>query len=207
MIEYDDEPVPGLPEALPEDEHMLWQGSPDWRPLFFSAWHVRLVALYFLGAMLMAAAQGRGLALLVVALAGVSVLGGLALFARAVARTTIYTLTDKRVVLRIGVALNKCINLPLACLSAAHLKALGDGHGSIVLDIKGPSPLGYFTLWPHARSLRLVKPKPMLRAIPDAQHVAGLLLRATSKVQTVRAGETPAPRAATPQLGGWEVPA
>ena len=29
--EHEFEPVPGLPETLPEGESMLWQGKPGWR--------------------------------------------------------------------------------------------------------------------------------------------------------------------------------
>jgi hypothetical protein len=50
MEDHDDfafEPTPGLPEKLPEGENLLWQGSPDWRALARSAFHVRKVALYF----------------------------------------------------------------------------------------------------------------------------------------------------------------
>ncbi len=41
------EPVPGLPEALPEGEHILWQGAPDARHLARDAWGLRWVAGYF----------------------------------------------------------------------------------------------------------------------------------------------------------------
>jgi len=50
MEDHDDfafEPVPGLPEHLPRGETLLWQGSPDWRGLARSAFHVRKVAVYF----------------------------------------------------------------------------------------------------------------------------------------------------------------
>lgn len=107
------------------------------------------------------------------------------LFAWGVGRTTVYTLTNKRIVLRVGVALNKCINLPLSEIESANLKMLPEGHGNIVLSLKGMPRLGYLMLWPHARSMRFVRPQPMLRAIPDARNVASLLFKATQKVQPV----------------------
>jgi Bacterial PH domain len=111
-------------------------------------------------------------------------------FAWGVSRTTLYTLTNRRLVLRIGVALNKCVNLPLAEIETADLKILGDGHGDIVLSLKGPPRLGYILLWPHARSLRFVRPKPMLRAIPEAQDFAQLLFSSTQKLQAVAPRES-----------------
>ena len=41
-----DEPIPGLPERLPEDEEILWQGKPAFWPFLLDVFHVRLVALY-----------------------------------------------------------------------------------------------------------------------------------------------------------------
>ncbi|MES2783700.1 MAG: photosynthetic complex putative assembly protein PuhB, partial [Pseudomonadota bacterium] len=128
-----------------------------------------------------------------VSVLGVSVVGLFALFAWGVGRTTVYTLTNKRLVLRIGVALNKCINLPLSEIKSANLKMLPSGHGNIVLDLKGAPRLGYIMLWPHVRSLRFVTPQPTLRAIPDAQAFAALLFKTTQAVQPV------APKEAAPQ--------
>ncbi len=46
-------------------------------------------------------------------LAGIAAVGLLHLLAWGSARTTIYTLTNRRIVMRIGMAVPKCINLPL----------------------------------------------------------------------------------------------
>jgi Bacterial PH domain len=191
MSEYDHEPVRGLPAILPEGENILWQSAPDWKYLLASALHVRLTVLYFAAIIIWAVARGDGGTAMGVAALGVAVLALLAWFAWGVGRTTLYTLTNKRLVLRIGVALNKCINLPLSEIQSADLKMLGDGKGSIVLKLKGVPKLGYMMLWPHARSLRIVAPQPVLRAIPDARNVAQMLFKATQQVQPV------APRAKT----------
>jgi hypothetical protein len=42
------EPVPGLPEALPEGEHILWQGRPDSLRLAKDAWNLNWVLGYFI---------------------------------------------------------------------------------------------------------------------------------------------------------------
>lgn len=195
MSEYDHEPVRGLPAVLPPDEHIIWQGAPVWSALLTSALHLKLVVAYFGAIVLWAIGAGDMGTASGVTLLGVCVVALLAAFAWGVSRTTVYTLTNKRVVLRIGVALNKCINLPLAELESANLRQLSGGHGHIVFALKGAPRLGYIMLWPHVRSLRFVRPQPMLRAIPDAEKVAGMLLEATQKVQAV------APRAVAEQAG------
>ena len=58
MSEYDHEPVRGLPDALPEDEHILWQSAPDWKNLTAAALHIRLSVLYFGAIVLWAGLRG-----------------------------------------------------------------------------------------------------------------------------------------------------
>lgn len=185
MSEYDNEPVRGLPAVLPDDEHIIWQSAPDWVQLVKAALHIRLSAIYFGLIVIWAISRGDMNTAIAVSVLGAVVVAMFTLFAWGVGRTTIYTLTNRRLVLRVGVALNKCINLPLSQIESANLKILANGHGNIVLDLKGAPRLGYLMLWPHARSLRFVRPQPMLRAIPDARNVAAMLFKATQQVQAV----------------------
>lgn len=202
MSEYDHEPVRGLPGLLPEGEHIIWQGAPDWKQMAIAALHIRLSVLYFAGIVSWAIASGDSNTAIAVSLLGSVVVGLFVAFAWGVGRTTVYTLTDRRIVLRVGVALNKCINLPLGEIESANLKLLGNGHGNIVLSLKGMPQLGYLMLWPHARSARFVRPQPMLRAIPDALAVSRLLLKATQQVQPVApAQDRPRPMPDRPLAG------
>ena len=185
MSEYDHEPIRGLPADLPEGEHIIWQGAPVWKNMAMSALHIRLAFVYFLMIVTTALFRGDWSTAMAVSAFGAVTIGMFVLFAWGVARTTVYTLTNKRLVLRIGVALNKCINLPLSELESANLKQLPDGSGNIVLTLKGLPRLGYLMLWPHARSLRIVRPQPMMRAIPEAQRVSALLFKATQDVQSI----------------------
>jgi Bacterial PH domain len=185
MSEYDHEPVRGLPGELPEDEHILWQSAPNWVSHVKAALHIRLSALYFGIIVVWAVTRGDSNTAIGVSILGLITIGLFTLFAWGVGRTTVYTLTNKRIIFRIGVALNKCINIPLSEIESANLKMLDNGHGNVVLQLKGMPRLGYIMLWPHARSLRFVRPQPMLRAIPDAQAVSAILFKATQKVQSV----------------------
>lgn len=182
--DHDFEPVWGLPERLPGGERMLWQGSPDWRTLAIEVFHVRAVALYF--AVLLAwrgtttAYDGAGaldtavtvLTLVPLALLGVGLLATMAWLS---ARTSVYTVTDRRVVLRIGIVLSVSFNLPYGRLESAALRPLAGGHGDIALTLAPPDRIAYLHLWPHARPWRLAQPEPMLRGVPEAARVAALL--------------------------------
>lgn len=191
--EYESEPIPGLPGLLPKGETIIWQGSPNWRVLARTAFHTRLVTGYF--AALTAFAVGNaawhgvtGLADLsgvAITLAGAVVgVGLLHLLAWGTARATIYTLTDRRIVLRIGIALPKCINLPLNIIGNVDLRARMEGTGDLAIKLTSQQRLGYVALWPHARPWHVSEPQPMLRAVPDIQAVATMLARACLSIQT-----------------------
>ena len=206
MSEYANEPVRGLPGRLPAGETLLWQGAPDWRRLAISAFHVRLVAAYFAALLLWAvidAATGGGTAPVgigMTALLGVTavtMLSGLAWWS---ARTTVYSITNRRVVLRFGMALPKCVNLPFAQITTARLAAGPDGGGDIALALTEKG-LPYPALWPHARAWALARPEPSLRALPDAATVAALLADACAAAVPGGRRLTAAPAQGAPVLG------
>jgi hypothetical protein len=207
--EHDIEPIRGLPGDLPPGEAVLWQGAPDAWVFARSALGARWIGGYFALLVGWALVGGTPIGALLTAGFGVLAMGLVYGFALLVARTTVYTITNRRVVLRIGVALSKCINLPLVKLGGADLRKLGAGYGDIALSIEGQSMLGYAILWPHARPFRLAKPQPMLRALPDAAEAAGILARATAAVVPVqqRSEAALAAQAPRPVLGAREVAA
>jgi hypothetical protein len=189
MNEYEHEPVRGLPELLPEGEALLWQGQPRWRSLALRVFHVRSIGLYFsllvvvhlasqllqgerAGAALLSTGWQLGL--------GALALGILSLLAYLYARATIYTLTDRRLVMRIGVAVPMMINIPWETIESADLRDFGDGTGDIALTPIPGKRLSYWALWPNVRPWRYARVQPMLRGIPDAQEVAGLLAGAVA---------------------------
>ena len=104
---------PGLPAPLPQGERILWQGRPCGFGLAFRALHLRLVGLWFAGLALWAALPpalaGESRKALSVALptlaVGVGALALLALLGWLSAHTTTYTITNRRVVMRVGIAL------------------------------------------------------------------------------------------------------
>lgn len=201
MTEYDHEPIRGLPGHLPEGERILWQGAPEWRSFAVSALKTRWVGAYFAALFALSAVGGSLFGMIATLVGAIVSLGLLVLFAVLVARTTVYTITNRRVVLRIGVALNACINLPLKLIAAADLRQLDKAHGDIALTLAGRHRLGYAMLWPHARPFRLAQPQPMLRALRDPDAVAQTLARACAAQVAIsvaddaspQAGEMPAP--------------
>jgi len=187
--EHELEPQYGLPERLPANEKILWQGSPDAAVLARSAFHLRKLTLYF-GALLavhaISAFSGGGswvdALLALVWPAGLSALALIGVWALAwlTASTAVYTVTDRRVVMRIGIVLTLTFNLPLRTLESAALRKGPAGHGDIVLSLQGPDHIAWVHLWPHTRPWHFARTQPMLRSIPQAAEVARVLQQAWS---------------------------
>jgi len=182
--EHDFEPVRGLPARLPIGETLRWQGSPDWKAFAIRVFHVRKIAGWFalLMAWRIATAVHDGVALIdiVPTLAILAGLGAAAVavfcgFAIGIARTTVYTVTERRVVMRFGMAMPMIVNLPYSQINGAALRAGAEGIGDIPLALADDRPLTFAVLWPHARPWHLSRPQPMLRCIPDALAVAQIL--------------------------------
>lgn len=214
--EFEHEPIPGLPANLPEGEQILWQGSPSAAATAWSVLHIGWVGAYF--AVLLTWRLFAGLSdghtltqiafdsipLTAVAVAAICIL---ALVARLIARTTIYTITNRRVVMRFGVALPISVNVPFKAIRSAGAALRGDGTGDVALEVDDLGRLSYFHLWPHTRAWHVRKAQPSLRALPDAQNVATLLSRALhtavgSAEKAVRPQSAVRPTAAQTAPGG-----
>lgn len=187
MKEHDFEPIAGLPERPPAGERILWQGRPAWRVLAFRGFRLRWLAVYFVVLAVWAAAlawQAGAPADLGVTQAawllglGAFVAGLIALYAWMCARNTVYTITDQRLVIRSGIALDMAVNLPFRLIDTAGLRANPDGTGDVIVTLAPPHRVAWLSLLPHVRTWHMRKPQPMLRAIPDAAGVARLLARA-----------------------------
>jgi hypothetical protein len=185
--EHEFEAAYGLPEPLPKGEKILWQGAPDFADLAVRVFHLEKIALYF--AVLMAVRASflystnepyltvLAGALMVAGL-GLTAMVALTILAWLTSRTTAYTLTDQRVVMRIGIVLTLTFNLPFKRIETAGLQLTTKGFGDIPLVLSGGDRIGWLNLWPHVRPWRVAQPQPMLRCVPNAQAVAATFQQA-----------------------------
>lgn len=188
--EHEFEPQRGLPEALPPGETLLWQGSPEAGMLARRAFHVRKLVVYFtmlaglrLTLMLGSAATTREMlvSLLWMTLLGATAIGLLYFVAWLSARSAVYTITDRRIVMRVGIVLTLTFNIPFKRITGAGLRLNADGTGDLPITLAGDDRIAWLHLWPHARPWKLAHPEPMLRCVPKAAEVAGLLAEAWSR--------------------------
>jgi hypothetical protein len=184
--DYEAEYLPGLPERLPDGEQLIWQGSPQWKNLARYGFHVVKISVYF--ALLavwfvveaiydeVPAAEVLNTLMILLVLTGSSV-GLLSLLAWASSRESIFTLTDRRLVIRFGVALRMTLNVPFNVIEAVTWRARADqtGIGDIAVALTPENRISYAVLWPFARPWRLKHPEIMLRSVRDAKDVAELI--------------------------------
>lgn len=196
--EHGREPIPGLPGYLPEGEKILWQGKPTVLDFAIRTLHLRKVAIYFallLGwRVLEQGIAGGHLQFVALSLAG---LGLLSLLAWLMVRSTLYTITNRRLVLRFGIAMPISINLPFARIQTLATRRAGASATDISIGIR-QNPLqrlSYVVMWPHAQPWRLGNVQPMMRCLNDGTAVAEILRKALltdTENQAVRHSVEPA---------------
>lgn len=191
--EHEYEAARGLPEALPDGERILWQGAPHWQTLARDAFHLRLLAVYF--AVLLAWRAGAAwmdsgslgtaaISIVVLLPLALIALATLALLAWLASRNSVYTITNRRVVMRIGIVLTVTFNLPYRRIESASLRRNANGTGDIALLLAPGDQIAYLHLWPHVRPWQIRRSQPMLRSVPDCVRVSELLVGAITDTAT-----------------------
>jgi len=198
MTEYEDEPVEGLPDFLPEGETMVWQGRPTVAAMARRVFFIPHLALYF-GLLIaghtvyrlmegVSAAQVMGTFVWQAGLA-VTVLVLLAWLARSYAASVMYTLTSERLVIRSGVALPMMVNIPIEQITAADMRVYRDGTGDIVLTPIADRKLHWVLLWPNVSAWYSRPIRPLLRGLAEPHRAADAFAAVASQHYRVTAGE------------------
>ena len=197
--DFEIEPVKGLPEKPPEGEVILWQGKPAWWPLAKESLNLLWVAGYFVflacwrfvavvDLMPLQQAIGASVPFLIL---GAITFAILLVIAWVQAYYTVYTVTNRRVAMRIGAALNVTLNLPYTQIGAATLDLRKSGTGTIAFSLLGSTRISYLVCWPHVRPWKISPTQPALRCIPEAEKIAAMIAEAaearvtTPKVERV----------------------
>ena len=199
------EPVYGLPEDLPAGESIFWQGQPDRWQVATRIFHFRLVVAYFVVLALWDVATGLrdGIAygtlaygLFGLSLAATLTIGFVWWLAHMTARETVYTITNERLVLRFGVALQLSLNLPYKQIVDAGVLLRADGSGDIAVTLAPSERTSWLALWPHCRPWHFGPTRPSLRCLPDVVSVAQVL---GERLHSAQPGVEPETRVATGQ--------
>ena len=178
----------GLPGRLPAGERLLWQGSPSWRTLLRSMFHIRAVAAYFAIIIAWCAASylrnGDNVGevgLSVLRMSGVALVPLVLMVIYALLLQPHNDLHHHHPPHRAA---------PWRGIPHVHQPALRAqsrpprSRRTLTAAATSPSPLtdgskvALLAVWPNARPWRMRNPEPMLRGIKDAASVAQILSRA-----------------------------
>lgn len=178
------ERIHGISEPLPPGERVLWQGTPAPLSLGRRAFHANAIVIWFavlavwqiastrVDGATWSASFGSALSLTGPLVAGVLIVLGIGMWS---AYTSTYAITDRRVVMRVGMVLPITFNVPLGLVERASVRRYRDGTGDIALALSGNDRLAYAVLWPHARGWKFRRPEPSLRCIADLEAAAQAL--------------------------------
>jgi Bacterial PH domain len=205
-----------LPGDIPQGEKILWHGRPRWVSLARRAYRSDFVVAYFVALTVWnCVSVGRDTGWIAASVIGAKTLGigGAALALLAVlaytsARTTLYVVTTRRLVLKVGIALPIFINLPFTQIVSAAARLYSDGTGDIPVATAPSQRLAYFALWPHARPFHFRHPEPALRCVANGVDVAETVRRALREAagQTERAHRREIRALAEPSAGSATLP-
>lgn len=183
---------------LAPGETIVWQGRPATLALMRHVFHLHLIGAYLLliQALNAYASYRKGLDLIgalrwavplaVASLAAFAIFAALAWFS---ARSTHYVITDRRLVMKFGLAMPATLSIPFPMIERLSV-TLGSGRcGDIPVRMRHGHHIPYLKLWPHARPWQFRQPEPMLRCVPQAGRIAALASRAIAlRMQAVTYG-------------------
>ena len=173
----------GLPEKLPADEKIIWQGRPDFVSLLNRVFLFKYILIYLLLLTIFSFILNQSsygvteafVGLIENTLISIFCLGLFMFIGYLTCSTTIYTVTNKRIVMKIGIILDLSLNLPFLKIDSADLKLNSDGTGDIALTLNPSVKIAYPHLWPHCRAFHFSNPKPTLKCILDPKNTSLLI--------------------------------
>ena len=186
----------------------MWAGKPTFRGVARDALHLRGVTAYFAVLFALDAYQAWRKAIPLgqalhdsVPLAAITALSlGILAFVAWLVAGSRYTITDRRVILRYGIALPATLSIPMSQIAETAVSSRADDTADIALVLKAGNHMPYLKLWPHARPFKLSHPQPMLRGIADGEAVATVLSRALQAAEGGRISRAPSRQVERPEL-------
>jgi len=201
----------GVEAPLPDGEEVLWQAKPARNALALHAFHARKIALYF-GALIclsaiFASGEAEPFAFFLasakwLALGGAVACGFAFIVATLSARTTLYAITERRVVMKIGIALPVVLNIPLHIIDGVDIKRRSDGSGDLALRLGNQSRVAFAVLWPHARAWHVRYPEPLLRGLVNVDGVGAMLKQALLSATAGTVSDSPYVERSIPEMSG-----
>ena len=170
-------------KMIPDGEKIYWSGMPNWRSFGYHAFGIKYLIFYLIFCAFYSVTQinggfnfstffGKYLPFIISGL-----FAGMMLFflAYVAASHTCYVLTEKRIVIKTGVALVFLLNLPLKNVVSIDKKTLAQGRGNLSFKAQSKKRIPFLSCWPSVRGGSFFEPIPTFRSIANIDYIGTLV--------------------------------
>jgi len=170
-------------DAIPNGESILWKGRPSLWGFSWNLFGLKWITLYL--SMLSIVSVARFFAsdfytafyvdFLPFFLSGIFasiILIGLAAIQ---AYSTVYIITENRVIIKTGAALSFLISMPFKKIKEVNLQKRGASIGTISFELFSKKRVPYISCWPSVRPWKFKKTQPAFSCVRSVDEVATIL--------------------------------
>jgi len=170
-------------DAIPNGESILWKGRPSLWGFSWNLFGLKWITLYL--SMLSIVSVARFFAsdfytafyvdFLPFFLSGI--FASIILIGLAATQTysTVYIITENRVIIKTGAALSFLISMPFKKIKEVNLQKRGASIGTISFELLSEKRVPYISCWPSVRPWRFKRTQPAFSCIGSVDEVATIL--------------------------------
>jgi len=170
-------------DAIPNGESILWKGRPSLWGFSWNLFGLKWITLYL--SMLSIVSVARFFAsdfytafyvdFLPFFLSGI--FASIILIGLAATQTysTVYIITENRVIIKTGAALSFLISMPFKKIKEVNLQKRGASIGTISFELFSKKRVPYISCWPSVRPWKFKKTQPAFSCVRSVEEVATIL--------------------------------
>ena len=184
-------------KSIPNKEKIHWIGKPSWASFGYQVFGIKYLIFYFILSALYAVSQVDPVftffAFLVnfipFLMSGVFAACILFVLAYLTASHTHYVITEKRIVIRTGVALVFLLNVPIKNIISIDKQRLAGGRGNLSFTAKSKKRIPFVSCWPSVKSGSFIEPIPAFRSISNIEEIGMLVTKLAEKTHDAQSFE------------------
>ena len=170
-------------DAIPEGESILWKGKPSFWGFSWYFFGLKLLAFYLIILSVVFAARltvtdfftAFVVDFLPFLLSGILTSCILMALAKIQSQSSVYIITENRVIIKSGAALSFLISMPFKKIKAVNLQKRKGSLGTISFELNSGKRVPYISCWPSVRPWRFKNTEPAFSCIENVDEVATIL--------------------------------
>ena len=170
-------------DAIPEGESILWKGKPSFWGFSWYFFGLKLLAFYLIILSVVFAARltvtdfftAFVVDFLPFLLSGILTSCILMALAKIQSQSSLYIITENRVIIKSGAALSFLISMPFKKIKAVNLQKRKGSLGTISFELNSGKRVPYISCWPSVRPWRFKNTEPAFSCIENVDEVATIL--------------------------------